>query len=207
MRSVAVALLVVCIAVTSFAAVPRLIMPSDDGGDAVVLSAASVRVTIRGHLVRTEYELTFRNRLPRIVGGDFVFPLPPDGEVSDLGLYFDGKLRHAVAVERVLAKRAYEETVHRRVDPALAEWSDSRAFRMRLYPIPANGEKRIFIACDQELVSNDYLLDLRFKQKLDAFTLAIDSDVQPVVADGLALSAGKAQLANAVLDATVAVRR
>lgn len=207
MRSVAVALLVVCIAVTSSAAVPRLIMPSDDGGDAVVLSAASVRVTIRGHLARTEYELTFRNRLPRIVGGDFVFPLPPDGEVSDLGLYFDGKLRHAVAVERVLAKRAYQETVHGGVDPALAEWSDSRAFRMRLYPIPADGEKRIFIACDQELVSNDYLLDLRFKQKLDAFTLAIDSDVQPVIADGLALSAGKAQLANAVLDATVAVRR
>ena len=106
-------------------------MSSDDGGDAVVLSAAAVRVTIRGHLARTEYELTFRNRLTRIVGGDFVFPLPPDAEVSDLGLYFGGKLRHAVAVERVQAKRGYEETVHRRVDPALAEWSDSRAFRMR----------------------------------------------------------------------------
>ena len=62
MRSVAFALLFVFIAVTSFAAVPRLIMPSDDGGDAVVLSAAVVRVTIRGHLARTEYELTFRNR-------------------------------------------------------------------------------------------------------------------------------------------------
>ena len=66
MRSVAFALLFVFIAVTSFAAVPRLIMPSDDGGDAVVLSAATVRVTIRGHLARTEYELTFRNKLTRI---------------------------------------------------------------------------------------------------------------------------------------------
>src|SRR6266536_2484791 len=74
MRSVAFALLFVFIAVTSLAAVPRLIMSSDDGGDAVVLSAATVRVTIRGHLARTEYELTFRNRLARVVGGDFVFP-------------------------------------------------------------------------------------------------------------------------------------
>jgi hypothetical protein len=65
MRSVAFALLFVFIAVTSFAAVPRLIMPSDDGGDAVVLSAATVRVTIRGHLARTEYELT---TLPYTVG-------------------------------------------------------------------------------------------------------------------------------------------
>src|SRR5256886_85237 len=207
MRSVAFALLFVFIAVTSFAAVPRLIMPSDDGGDAVVLSAATVRVTIRGHLARTEYELTFRNKLARIVGGDFVFPLPPDAEVSGLGLYFDGKLRHAIAGERVQAKRAYEETVHRRVDPALAEWSDSRAFRMRLYPIPANGETRVFIACDQELVANDYLLDLRFKQKLDAFSLTIDSDVRPLVADGLTLSGGMARLANAVIDATVTVHR
>jgi len=207
MRSVAFALLFVFIAVTSMAAVPRLIMTGDDGADAVVLSAANVRVTIRGHLARTEYELTFRNRLDRVVGGDFVFPLPPDGEVSDLGLYFNGTLRHAVAVERVQAKRAYEETVHRRVDPALAEWSDSRAFRMRLYPIPAHGEKRVFIACDQELVANDYFLDLRFKQKLDAFSLTVDSDVQPVVADGLALAGGRERFVNAVVDATVTVHR
>lgn len=207
MRPVAFALPFVFLAVTSFAAVPRLIMSSDDGGDAVVLSRASIRVTIRGHLARTEYELTFRNRLNRVVGGDFVFPLPPDGEVSDLGLYFDGRLRHAVSVERVQAKRAYEETVHRRVDPALAEWSDSRAFRMRLYPIPANGEKRIFIACDQDLIANDYFLDLRFGQKLDAFSLAVDSDVQPVIADGVTLAGGTARAVNGVVDATIAVHR
>ena len=203
MRSVAFALPVVFLAVTSMAAVPRLVMPGDDGTDAVVLSKAAIRVTIRGHLARTEYELTFRNALPRVVGGEFIFPLPPDGEVSDLGLYFDGKLRHAVAVERVKAKQAYEETVHRRVDPALAEWSDSRAFRMRLYPIPANGEKRVFIACDQELVANEYFLDLRFKQKLEAFSLTIDSDVQPVVTQGLP----SLTLTNAVVDGTVTVPR
>src|ERR1700736_1963800 len=157
MRSFVIGLFSICFASLMTAAVPRLVMPSDAGGDAVVLSALDVRVVIRGHLARTEYELTFRNNLPRIVGGDFVFPLPPDGEVSDLGLYFDGKLRHAVAVERVQAKTAYEETVHRRVDPALAEWSDGGAFRTRLYPIPALGEKRVHIACDQELVSNDYV--------------------------------------------------
>jgi len=190
MRSVAFALLFVFLAVTSFAAVPRLIMPSDDGEDAVVLANLGVHVTIRGHLARTEYTLAFRNRLPRVVGGDFVFPVPPGGEVSDLALVFDGKPRHAVAVERVQAKRAYEETVHRRVDPALAEWTDSRAFRMRLYPIPPFGEKWVSITCDQELVDNDYVLDLRFKQRMD-FTLFVDSDGLPVHAEGLALRDGR----------------
>ena len=189
-----------------FGDVPALLMPADEGGEAVVLSSIDVRVTIRGHLARTEYDLTFRNKLDRIVGGDFVFPIPPDGEVSALGLYFDGKLRRAAAVERVQAKTAYEEVVHRRVDPALAEWSNSRAFRMRVFPIPANGTKRVFIAADQELVASDYTLDLRFRQKLESVNVQIDSDGRPVSAEGIALAGnGTARMENAFLDGVIRV--
>ena len=91
-----------------------------------------------------------------------LFPLPPGAEVSDLGLWFDGHLRHGVAVERVLARLAYEETVHRAVDAVLAEWNAGRAFRFSVYPIPAKGEKKMFIAYDQELTADDYELDLRY---------------------------------------------
>jgi hypothetical protein len=192
----------------AFGAVPALVMPSDDGGEAVVLSSMDVKVTIRGHLARTEYDLTFRNNLDRIVGGDFVFPVPPDGEVSALGLYFDGKLRRAAAVERVLAKTAYEGVVHRRVDPALAEWTDSRAFRMRLYPIEAKGTKRIYIASDQELISNDYVLDLRFRRKVESFSVAIDADGRPVITEGIVLDGNHAvRGANEFVNGTIRVPR
>jgi Ca-activated chloride channel homolog len=167
---------------TALSAAPRLAMPTltSDGGDgrvSLAIDALRVRTLIRGHLARTTFEITFRNDLDRDLDGQFVFPLPLDAEVSDLGLYFDGVLRHGVAVERVQARAAYEETVQRRVDPALAEWSAStRAFRFRVYPIPAKGTKVVHIAYDQDIASAPYELDLRYGLQLSAFDLTVDSD-------------------------------
>ncbi len=159
------------------AAIPSLAVQGDEGVVALALDAVRIDVLIRGHLARTTFELTYRNDLDFDVDGSFTFPLPVDAEVSEVGLYFDGKLRNAVAVERVQARTAYEETVHRRVDPALAEWSGStRSFRFRVYPIPANGTKVVHIAYDQELTSSPYELDLRYAIELNAFDVTIDSE-------------------------------
>jgi len=171
----------------SAAKMPMLTANGDDGSVALAVEALKVDVLIRGHLARTTYELTYRNDLDRDVDGQFKFPLPPDAEVSELGLYFNGRLRRAVAVERVAARRAYERTIQRRVDPALAEWSAStRAFSFRVYPIPAKGTKVVHIAYDQELTSAPYVLDLRYGTTLASVDLRIDSDV-PVESDGLRL--------------------
>jgi len=165
----------VLFATIGFAAVPTLVVEGDDGNVALELSAVAIRVTVRGHLARTEYELTYHNSLDRVTGGDFTFPLPPDAEVSDLGLYFDGRLRHGVAVERVLARTAYEEIVHRGVDPAIAEWSNGRGFKLDIFPIPENGEKKVFIAYDQELTGDDYTLDVSYRVNVKQFDVKIDA--------------------------------
>lgn len=167
---------------TALSAAPRVALPTltsdtSDGKVSLAIDALRVHVLVRGHLARTTFEITFRNELDRDLDGQFSFPLPLDAEVSDLGLYFDGVLRHGVAVERVQARAAYEETVHRRVDPALAEWSAStRAFRFRVYPIPARGTKVVHIAYDQDIATAPYELDLRYGLQLSAFDLSIDSD-------------------------------
>ena len=181
MRFFVVCLSALLVASSSFGAIPTLTVEGDDGQLALDLSAVSIRATIRGHLARTEYELTYRNSLDRVTGGEFNFPLPADAEVSDLGLWFDGHLRHGVAVERVLARKAYEETVHRAVDPALAEWSAGRGFRLSVYPIPAKGEKKVFIAYDQELTAGDYTLDVSYRDSVPKFDLNIDADGASIV--------------------------
>ncbi|HXA17626.1 MAG TPA: VIT domain-containing protein, partial [Thermoanaerobaculia bacterium] len=171
------------------AAVPRLTVPEgDDGTVALTLETLEIHVLLRGHLARTTYDLTYRNGSDRELDGDFAFPLPPDAEISDLGLYFGGHLRHAVALERVTARSVYEATVHRRADPALAEWTaSSRAFHFRVYPIPASGLKTVHIAYDQELTSSPYELDLRYGAALARFDLNIESDAQ-IESDGLQLA-------------------
>jgi Ca-activated chloride channel family protein len=169
------------------AGIPSLMIEGDEGMVALALDSVRIDVLIRGHLARTSFELTYRNDLDHDIDGSFTFPLPPDAEVSEVGLYFDGKLRNAEAVERVKARSAYEETVHRGVDPALAEWSGStRAFRFRVYPIPANGTKVVHIAYDEELTSRPYQLDLRYAIALKEFDLTIDSE-GPVESDGVVL--------------------
>lgn len=163
---------------------PSLVCETDDGQVALAIDAMRVRTLIRGHLARTTFDITFRNDLDRDLDGQFSFPLPADAEVSEIGLYFDGVLRKGVAVERVQARAAYDETVHRRVDPALAEWSSStRAFRFRVYPIPARGMKVVHIAYDQELTNAPYELDLRGDVPASAIDWQVDSDA-PVERDG-----------------------
>jgi Flp pilus assembly protein TadD len=184
---VAVLLLAPHASAASKAAIPSLAIEGDDGMVALALDAVRVDVLIRGHLARTTFELTYRNDLQYDVDGSFTFPVPVDAEVSEVGLYFDGKLRNAVAVERVQARAAYEETVHRGVDPALAEWNGStRSFRFRVYPIPAHGTKVVHIAYDEELTSRPYELDLRYAMDLSAFDVTIDSE-GPVESNGMAL--------------------
>ena len=194
MRLTATAALLTILVLTPALAAQRAALPTltvaqgDDGSEALTLEAVEIHVLLRGHLARTTYDLTYRNHTDRELDGDFAFPLPPDAEVSDLGLYFGGRLRHAVAIERVMARSIYQATVHRRVDPALAEWSaSSRAFHFRVYPIPASGLKVVHIAYDQELTSSPYNLDLRYGAAMAKFELTIESDLR-IESDGLQLA-------------------
>ena len=51
------------------------------------------------------------------------FAIPPDAALQRLAMYVDGKLTESAVVERMRARRIYEELVYRRVDPALLEWA------------------------------------------------------------------------------------
>lgn len=153
-----------------------------DAGDSKPLKLKDVNVHVvqRGHLARTEWILTYQNTKNQDLRGDFIFPLPDQASVSDVGLYFGDQLRHGVVVEREKGRSAYEDIVHRRVDPALAEWSTSNLFRLDVYPIPAKGEKKIFVSYDQRLEISEeqfvYSLKMGSDRKLRNFELQIDSD-------------------------------
>src|ERR1044071_3390425 len=105
MRVAVAVLVLLCVRPAAAATLPSLTVESDDGNVALALDAVQVEVLIRGHLARTTFELTYRNHRDEPLEGRFTFPLPPDAEVSELGLYFDGKLRYAEAVEAVHARK------------------------------------------------------------------------------------------------------
>src|SRR5690606_22092825 len=71
--------------------------------------------------------------------------------VSGYELEVEGRLRAGVVVPRQTARVALEDTIRQQIDPGLAELTQGNVFRTRLYPIPANGSKRIALSFEQVL--------------------------------------------------------
>jgi hypothetical protein len=164
---------------TCFGALPELFVQDYDA--AVPPRAASIRITTRGHLVRTSCELTYRNPLDRETFARLAIELPPDAEISDLGQWVNGKLRHAVAVEREVPRNEYDEWPG--ADPVVEPW-DGRKVDLIYFSIAAGAERTFLVAFDQELTNDDYVLDVSVRESMAAFDLEIDADGADVVENG-----------------------
>ncbi|HTD28211.1 MAG TPA: VIT domain-containing protein, partial [Xanthomonadaceae bacterium] len=106
---------------------------------------------VNGSLARTTIELTFHNPNARRLEGELQFPLQPGQQVSGFALDIDGRMRPAVPVEKAKGQEVFEAVERRGVDPGLLEQTAGNQFRLRVYPIPANGERKVRIEIDQSL--------------------------------------------------------
>lgn len=106
---------------------------------------AEVDITIRatGMVAETVLDLRFENPNGRVLEGELVFPLLPGQTVSGYALEVDGVLREGVVVPKQTARVAFETITRQGIDPGLAELIAGNVFRTRLYPIPAQGTKRV----------------------------------------------------------------
>ncbi|MBN1852339.1 MAG: hypothetical protein JW829_06430, partial [Pirellulales bacterium] len=110
-----------------------------------------VSVDIRDQIARTTIEQSFVNHTPTQTEGIFYFPLPQDSSISGFGMWIGNELIEADIVEKQRAREIYETILRERRDPALLEWSGGNLFKARVFPIPANSEKRIKIIYIQVL--------------------------------------------------------
>ncbi len=165
-----------------------------DGGEPVALRDLDVRAEIVGGLARTRVEMVFVNPNARVLEGELVFPLLDGQAVDGFALDIDGVLRDAVPVEKARGKQVFEDTIRRRVDPALLETAGGNVFRLRVYPLPAKGTRRVVVWISEALEGRDgqwsYRYPLAQANKLASFALEIDvanAAQKPVLtrADGL----------------------
>lgn len=102
-----------------------------------------VNVTIDDQLCTTQVDQVFHNDSSVDREGMYIFPMPTGSAITKFSMY-DGE--HEIAgriMDRVEARNTYESIVRQRKDPALLEYIDRNTFQARVYPIPANGDKRI----------------------------------------------------------------
>ncbi|MCX7717033.1 MAG: VIT and VWA domain-containing protein [Candidatus Sumerlaeaceae bacterium] len=109
----------------------------------VRLGAAEVRVEINNNVAKTRVVQEFENPNPRQLEADFMFPVPRGADVTDFVLYMNGKPVSGEVIERDKAREIYEGIVRRMKDPGLLEWVDYNLFKVRVFPVPANGQTKI----------------------------------------------------------------
>uniref|UniRef100_UPI002148AD5E VIT domain-containing protein n=1 Tax=Tahibacter caeni TaxID=1453545 RepID=UPI002148AD5E len=161
----------------------------------VRLQDVAIDIRIQGFVASTRLDLTFHNPNARVLEGEFVFPLAEGQSITGYALEVAGQLREGVVVEKETARVAFESTVRRGIDPGLAELTQGNVFRTRLYPLPAQGDKRVRIEFDQPLLDAGavyrYLLPLAFDAPLRHFRVhaeALRGDAAPAASGGVALS-------------------
>lgn len=131
-----------------------------------------------GHAAQTRVELVFRNPNTQVLEGELQFPLAAGQTVTGFALDINGELRPAVPVEKTKGRQVFEEVIRRRVDPALLEVTQGNNYRLRVYPLPALGTRRVVLTLTQTLPQGKdpratLLLPLDFGGAVDDFRATV----------------------------------
>jgi tetratricopeptide (TPR) repeat protein len=139
---------------------PISLTASDGTGLALVgLEASGV---LEPPLAFTELHLTFENPRDETIEGRFRIALPPGAALSRFAMKIGGSWQEGEVVERQKARRAYEDFLHLRQDPALLEQEAGNEFSARVFPIPALGRKELIVSYSHAMARSDerYVLPL-----------------------------------------------
>ncbi len=126
---------------------------SQNERQAMRLTDHRVTVSISGRVAHTEVEQAFFNDQPSVLEGIYRFPIPEDGSISGLSLLVGNTWMDGEVVEKQRARRIFQQIVDATVprDPALLEWERGNVFKLRIFPIPGRGERRVKLSYTQVL--------------------------------------------------------
>lgn len=117
------------------------------------MTEQKVNVSIAGRVAHTEIEQAFFNDRPVVLEGIYRFPLPSDGSISGLGLLVGNRWMEGEVLEKQRARNIFKQIVDATIprDPALLEWEQGNLFKLRIFPIPGRGERKVRLSYTQIL--------------------------------------------------------
>ncbi|MEO8703624.1 MAG: VIT domain-containing protein [Kofleriaceae bacterium] len=160
------------------AVAPFTLTASD--GTGLLLVRVDAKAVVEGPLAFTELHLYFHNDEDRTREGTFAITLPAGAAISRFAMENADQWQEAEVVDKALARRAYDDFLHRRQDPALLEKAAGNQFTARVFPLPPKSDKHLVFAFSQELVGRTYALPLRGLPK----TERVDVQLTSTTADG-----------------------
>ncbi len=131
------------------AATPLLIAPAAE--QPVQLRHARIEGEVQAGIAQTRITLEFHNPNRRVLEGELQFPLADGQQISGFALDINGEMRDAVPVPKDRGRQVFEEIARRGVDPGLLEQTAGNQFRLRIYPLPAGGSRRVQLVMREPL--------------------------------------------------------
>ncbi|RRU65234.1 VIT domain-containing protein [Stenotrophomonas maltophilia] len=128
---------------------PLLIAPAAE--QPVQLRQALIEGEVQAGVAQTRITLEFHNPNRRVLEGELQFPLADGQQISGFALDINGELRDAVPVPKDRGRQVFEEIARRGVDPGLLEQTAGNQFRLRIYPLPAGGSRRVQLVIREPL--------------------------------------------------------
>ncbi|WP_439449565.1 VIT domain-containing protein [Stenotrophomonas sp. ATs4] len=126
-----------------------LIAPAAE--QAVQLRHARIEGEVQAGIAQTRITLEFHNPNRRVLEGELQFPLADGQQISGFALDINGEMRDAVPVPKDRGRQVFEEIARRGVDPGLLEQTAGNQFRLRIYPLPAGGSRRVQLVIREPL--------------------------------------------------------
>ncbi|AMO95887.1 vault inter-alpha-trypsin domain protein [Collimonas fungivorans] len=156
---------------------PRLIV-ANGAEQPIVLQSLQVSGEISGGMAQTTVQMVFFNPNRRLLEGQLQFPLLEGQQIVGFSLDVEGRQRPAVPVEKAKGRQIFEAIERRRVDPGLLEATQGNNFKLRIYPIPANGTRTVEIKYVEPLARQgknwQYRLPLAYGDRMRDFDLTLN---------------------------------
>lgn len=102
-----------------------------------------VNVEIDSQSAVTSVDQVFHNETARDTEGTYIFPMIEGAAINRFSMYDGDREIEGKVLDKDSAREIYESIVRKAQDPALLEYVGLNMFKARVYPIPANGDKRI----------------------------------------------------------------
>jgi len=172
-----ITILALLLSQTGFATESRISLTASDG-TGLELHKLEARVVLDGFLAFTELKMVFYNPQNRQREGRFQIILPDNAAISRFAMKIADRLQEGEVVEKQLARRAYEDFLHRRQDPALLETDSGNRFNARIFPIAPQSEKLLILSYSQRLVgeNSEYVLPLKGLPQLKQLSIQVFYD-------------------------------
>jgi Ca-activated chloride channel family protein len=129
-----------------------------------------VTIDIKDQVAVTSVDQEFVNPNHQQLEGTYLFPLPPGAHIDKFSMDINGKMQEAELLPADKARSIYEDIVRRSKDPALLEYIGRDTFRVRIFPIEANGKKRVQIKYTQLLKTDSGLTEYTYPLNTEKFS-------------------------------------